>query len=59
MNDAQITKIKNNPEYITLEDIEILDNLTSKYPYFQAGQLLLTKGLLNTNSNRYNNQLIL
>tara|TARA_X000001036_G_C20521907_1_gene742463 strand:- start:123 stop:782 length:660 start_codon:yes stop_codon:yes gene_type:complete len=43
----------------TIQDsyISSLDNIILKYPYFQIGQILLTKGLLNTESIRYNQQL--
>ncbi len=39
-------------EYITSLDYKLL-----KHPYFQIGQILLAKGLLNNNSIRYNQQL--
>ena len=56
-------KIKNiialikNPQAIVSADITNLDSMLLKHPYFQSGQLLLTKGLLNTDSIRYNRQL--
>ena len=45
------------PHNIKEEDLVLLDTLVQKFPYFQTAQLLLTKGLLNTNSVRYNQQL--
>jgi len=46
-----------SPQNITREDVAILDGLLQKFPYFQTAQLLLVKGLLNTDSIRYNQQL--
>jgi tetratricopeptide (TPR) repeat protein len=45
------------PQYITGKDVTILDSLLQEFPYFQTAQLLLVKGLLNTDSIRYNQQL--
>jgi len=57
MEVEKIIKLINNPQDILSEDVTDLDNLLSKHPYFQSGQLLLTRGLLNTDSIRYNQQL--
>jgi len=57
MKVKEIIKLINHPENILSEEIIELDNILLKYPYFQSGQLLLTKGLLNTDSIRYNQQL--
>ena len=46
-----------NPQQIASEDIAKLDGLLQKFPYYQTAQLLITKGLLNTDSIRYNRQL--
>ena len=46
-----------NPQQISSEDITILDGLLQEFPYYQTAQLLITKGLLNTDSTRYNRQL--
>jgi hypothetical protein len=51
-----ITLIK-NPQAIVSADVTNLDSMLLKHPYFQSGQLLLAKGLLNTDSIRYNRQL--
>ena len=45
------------PQNIKGEDIAKIDSLLLEFPYYQTAQLLLTKGLLNTNSIRYNRQL--
>ena len=45
------------PQKITGEDVANIDSLLHEFPYFQTAQLLLAKGLLNTDSIRYNRQL--
>ena len=57
MKTVKIISLINNPQSISSTDIASLDNILLKYPYFQNGQLLLAKGLLNTDSIRYNRQL--
>ena len=57
MRGNDIIKLIQNPENISNENVSSLDNIVLKYPYFQIGQLLLTKGLLDNNSVRYNRQL--
>jgi tetratricopeptide (TPR) repeat protein len=57
MKAEKIIALINNPKAIASIDITALENLLLKHPYFQSGQLLLTKGLLNTESIRYNRQL--
>ncbi len=54
---VKIEKLLIDPTSINKEDVDFLDKLTSTYPYYQTGQLLLTKGLLNLNSIRYKKQL--
>ena len=46
-----------NPQKIVNKDVAKLDNYLQEFPYFQTAQSLLAKGLLNTNSIRYNQQL--
>jgi len=46
-----------NPQQIASEDVAKLDGLLQEFPYYQTAQLLITKGLLNTDSIRYNRQL--
>tara|TARA_Y100000739_G_scaffold219090_1_gene217170 strand:- start:483 stop:1139 length:657 start_codon:yes stop_codon:yes gene_type:complete len=57
MKSEEIIQLINHPENILSDEIIKLEHLLSKHPYFQSGQLLLAKGLLNTNSIRYNQQL--
>ena len=57
MNFENIIKLIDNPQNIKETNIIELEKIVLKYPYFHCGQLLLTKGLLNTNSIRYNQQL--
>jgi hypothetical protein len=57
MKAQKIIKIINNPQNILRADIAYLNSIILKYPFFQSGQLLLAKGLLNTNSISYNKQL--
>ena len=54
--DNLIQHIK-NPQQIASEDVAKLDSLLLEFPYFQTARLLLAKGLLNTDSIRYNRQL--
>ena len=46
-----------NPQLIASEDVAKLEDLVQEFPYYQTAQLLITKGLLNTDSIRYNRQL--
>ena len=57
MVNEKIISLINNPQEITNADVRKLDSLLIKHPYFSSAQLLLTKGLLNTDSIRYNRQL--
>jgi len=57
MNSEQLISLIENPKDINSQDITALDSLLLEHPYFSGGQLLLTKGLLNTESIRYNRQL--
>ena len=57
MNTEKIIALINAPQNILSLDVTNLDSLILKHPYFQSGQLLLAKGLLNTDSIRYNQQL--
>lgn len=57
MNTEKIIALINAPENILSLDVTNLDSLLLKHPYFQSGHLLLAKGLLNTDSIRYNQQL--
>ena len=57
MVNKKIISLINNPQEITNADVSKLDSLLIKHPYFSSAQLLLAKGLLNTDSIRYNRQL--
>ena len=46
-----------NPGHLNMESNALLENLTQKYPYFSISHILLAKGLLNTDSIRYNRKL--
>jgi len=46
-----------NPQQMSSEDVAKIDSLLQEFPYYQTAQLLITKGLLNTDSIRYNRQL--
>ena len=46
-----------NPQLIASKDVAKLEVLLQEFPYYQTAQLLITKGLLNTDSIRYNRQL--
>ena len=46
-----------NPGHLNMESNTLLENLTQKYPYFSISHILLAKGLLNTDSIRYNRKL--
>ena len=52
-----LTQHIQSPQHITKDDVTSLDSLLHEFPYFQTAQLLLVKGLLNTDSIRYNQQL--
>ena len=45
------------PHRISEKDIREYDDLLIKFPFFQTAHLILTKGLLNIDSVRYNRQL--
>ena len=57
MTSREFITLINNPEDILSKETLVLDNMLLKHPYFQSAQLLLTKGLQNTDSVRYNRQL--
>jgi len=52
-----LTQYIQAPQKITGEDVAKIDSLLQEFPYFQTAQLLLSKGLLNADSIRYNRQL--
>ena len=57
MNSKQLIQQINNPETIEKNETAELEQLLLEHPYFECGQLLFAKGLLNTDSILYNRQL--
>ncbi len=57
MNNKNISALIRKPQQISSADITNIDAIISQNPYFQVGQILLARGLLNTHSIRYNQQL--
>ena len=57
MKSEQLIQQINSPQSIGKNEIAELEQLLLEHPYFQSGQLLFAKGLLNTDSIRYNRQL--
>jgi len=51
------TYILQHPQDLTLEQTNILNEIISKYPYFQPARALYLKGLKNKESIKYNNEL--
>ena len=52
-----LTNYIQNPQQINSDNIAKLEDILKDFPYYQTAQLLITKGLLNTDSVRYNKQL--
>jgi len=52
-----LTEHIQNPQQIATNDVSKLESLFQEFPYYQTVQLLITKGLLNIDSIRYNRQL--
>ena len=57
MQKERIISLINNPHLINKEDNKFLEDISQKYPYFSISHILLSKGLLNTESVRYNRKL--
>ena len=57
MENIKIIDLINDPQRISSNDVSYLDKIILKYPYFQTAQVLLSRGLLNINSIRFNQQL--
>jgi predicted Zn-dependent protease len=53
----RIISLINNPHLTNKEDNKFLEDISEKYPYFSISHILLSKGLLNTESLRYNRKL--
>ena len=57
MNTKDFTYILQNPQHITDEQTNALQDLTIHYPYFQSARALYLKGLNNKGSFKYNQEL--
>jgi len=57
MNVTAYTKLLANPSDLREEDLEQLDAVLIRYPFFQSARALQLKGLNNSNSYRYNDAL--
>ena len=57
MQKERIISLISNPETINKEDNLFLENTIEKFPFFSISHILLAKGLLNTESVRYNRKL--
>ena len=57
MNTENLLFLIENPEKIGNNHLQNLEKITDEFPFFSAPQQLLVKGLLNTESFRYNRQL--
>ena len=57
MKKLNLIKLSRSLNHINKEDVILLDNIVTKFPFFQNAQILLAKGLLNIDSIRYNRQL--
>lgn len=53
----KINDILKNVDFIMDKEIAVLEEINFKYPFFQTSQILLSKGLLNINSIRYDEQI--
>ena len=53
----KINNILKNFNLIKDNEIAELEEINFKYPFFQTSQILLSKGLLNINSIRYDEQI--
>jgi len=57
MNTERIISLIENPHMINKKDIIFLEDISIKHPSFSISHVLLAKGLLNTESVRYNQKL--
>ena len=57
MNITDFTYILQNPQHITVEQTNALQDLTISYPYFQSARALYLKGLKSKESFKYNQEL--
>ena len=57
MNTERIISLIESPNLINIKDITFLEDISIKHPSFSISHVLLAKGLLNTESVRYNQKL--
>jgi hypothetical protein len=57
MNTKRIISLIENPNLINKKEISFLEDISIKHPSFSISHVLLAKGLLNTESVRYNQKL--
>ena len=57
MQKERLISLVSNPNLINKEDNLFLEEIINQYPYFSISHILLAKGLLNTESIRYNRKL--
>ena len=57
MNTERIISLIESPNLINRKDVTFLENISIKHPSFSISHVLLAKGLLNTESVRYNQKL--
>ena len=57
MQKDKLISFISNPNLINIKDNLLLEDITQQYPYFSISHILLSKGLLNTESLRYNRKL--
>lgn len=57
MQKERLISLISNPNLINKQDNLYLEDITQQYPYFSISHILLAKGLLNTESVRYNRKL--
>ncbi len=57
MSTEEFTSLLLNPQNITAEQTLLIHSVISQYPYFQPARALYLKGLKNTDSFKYNQEL--
>ncbi|TXE06130.1 hypothetical protein FUA26_14215 [Seonamhaeicola algicola] len=57
MNSSQLTNILQNPQQVTHQQTDALQNIVNEFPYFQAARAIYLKGLKNQSSLKYNQAL--
>ena len=57
MKTNKILSLIKNPNLINSEDNKFLEKISTEYPFFSIPHILLCRGLLNTESVRYNRKL--